>query len=378
MDSSTSNECTPETTYNVSLPLMVKFFLYDETERIVITIVNPIILAIGLIGNLAFLFVMARIPRMRTVTNIYLTNLAVADITFLSIAVLDKLGRYIVSPIAGDQYAIGQAGCRSIYTIMNAAYYASLYLITMVSLEKYYAICRPIQHRLIGSKERSYKFIIAGWIVAFAFSCALLPGFYYLKISCISWPRFGGDYSHLPNVLGICSVLDDWVISYVNGLQAGPFIIAMIVNTIMYIMIILKIRQQTQVKPGNGGNNTSRNLQRAKIRNQVTRMLVINGIIFFVCLAPFQLTSLTTVITRAIEKYLLDNEQYEMLFHVCRILTYINSAVNPYIYTLFNARYRQSFKEAFFGCCIKKPRRGFASERVLEDMTTVATTISKT
>ncbi|XP_072039820.1 neuropeptides capa receptor-like [Amphiura filiformis] len=366
MGSSTSNQCTPGYIYNITLPRMVDFFLYDETERIVITIVNPIIFSIGLIGNLAFLFVMFRIPRMRTVTNIYLTNLACADIIFLSIAILDKLSRYYISPIAGDQLCIGQAGCRSLYTVMNAAYYASLYLITMVALEKYYAICKPIQHRLFGSKERSYKFILAGWIGAFAFACALLPGYWELLVTCVTWPKFGGDFSHLPNVFALCASIDDWAIVYVNGLQAGPFIITLILNTIMYVLIIKKVRQQTQITPGNTTNN-SRDLRRTKIRNQVTIMLVINGVVFFVCLAPFQITSFTSIITRPIGKYLLTDAQYEMLLHVARIMTYINSAVNPYVYTISNARYRQAFKDAFLGCCMSKSRRQFANETMTEE-----------
>ncbi len=372
---SSGYQCDPEKTYNITLPRMVDFFLYDNTERIVITIINPIIFIIGLIGNLAFLFVMVRIPRMRTITNIYLANLALADIIFLSMAVLDKLARYFVSPISGDQLCIGEAGCRGIFTVMNASYFASLYLITMVALEKYYAICKPIQHRLFGSKERSYKFVGAGWIGAFAFSCVLMPGYMDLSVSCVTWPQFGGDFSHLPEAFGLCVARTDWAVTFVNCLQAGPFIITMILISIMYFLIIRKVRQQTQVVPGNSGNN-SRDLRRAKIRNQVTIMLVINSIVFFVCVAPFQLTSLATVISQSIEKYLLTNEQYAMMIHVCRILTYTNSAVNPYIYTIFNSRYRQAFQDAFCGCCIKSSQRQFDNDSLLDEGNTRVTMVT--
>ena len=64
---------------------------------------------------------------MKTITNVYLTNLAIADIGFLTTAVGDKLGRYLASPLAGDQSSIGKAGCLSLYTFMNACYFASLY-----------------------------------------------------------------------------------------------------------------------------------------------------------------------------------------------------------------------------------------------------------
>ena len=53
------------------------------------------------------------------------------------------------------------------------------------------------------------------------------------------------------------------------------------------------------------------------------------------------------MITGSINSYLLSFAQLETLLQVCRILTYINSAINPYVYNITNSLYRQCFREAF-------------------------------
>ena len=354
--SSSNTECVPEKTLNITSPDNVSKLLYKDAERIIITIVYPILLFIGLLGNTAFLYMMVRIHRMRTITNIYLMNLALADIGFLSMAVGEKLGRYLASPLDGDQYSIGLAGCLIIYTFTNTCYFASLYLITMVTVEKYYAICRPVKHRLIASINRSIKLAILGWIVAVCFACFIIPTYSNFETICLSWPP-NGQYDYLPGIYGACAAVDEWVINYGNGLQTVPFFLALIFNVLMYIRIIQTLTRRARILPaaissGMECKTTTTghvmNAERIKIRNQVTVMIVITGTAFFICLAPHQGASLTRMITGALETQLLTQQQLETLLYVGRVLTYLNSAINPYIYHITNSRYRQCFREAFW------------------------------
>ena len=340
--------CDAEETLNITNSSMVPQFLYGNSERIIITIINPIILFIGLLGNFSFLYVMFRIPRMKTITNVYLTNLTIADICFLTTAVGDKLGRYLASPLAGDQSSIGKAGCLSLYTFMNSCYFASLYLVTMVTLEKYYAICKPIEHRRIASFKRAGQLVIAGWIASISFACLLMPGYINFTTVCFSWPETYKE--ELPTLFGACAALDDWAIDYTNGLQSVPFFITLFINFFMYFNIIKSMTRRARVIPGKvrpSSTSTALNFQRLKFRNQVTKMIVIIGVIFFICLTPYHTSSLVLMITGSMNKYLLSFSQLETLLQVCRILTYINSAINPYVYNITNSLYRKCFREAF-------------------------------
>ena len=349
---------------NVTSPEAVPAYLYTNKDRVLIIIVYPIILAIGIIANVAFIAVMLRIPRMKTTVNLYLSNLAIADVSFLTFAVASKLRLYLSSPVNGDYYVIGRCGCMMSFTLVNASYFVSLFLITLITVEKYNAICKPILHLLNRSRKRSIRLILFGWLVALCFACVLIPAYTVFKTYCMIWPssRDSGDLSNLPDVIGLCRPIEEWTVTFYNAMQTIPFFVTFAVNLSLGYKIVRAIRLRARVIPGdshqstisaNGSNPSSRDprhAQRVKTQNQVTRMLIINGVVFFACLAPFQCLSFVSMITASIDgKYLLTDQQYESLSDACRILTYINSAINPYIYVVTNSRYRQAFKDTF--CC---------------------------
>ena len=342
----TIDGCLPEEEVDLS---WIPRLLYSNSERIIITIINPIIFVLGLIGNLGFIYVIVRIPRMRTITNVYLTNLAIADVCFLALAVSNKLGRYFISPISGDHYPIGQIGCIFIFTFMNACKFASLYLLTMVTLEKYYAICKPYQHHAkFGGTLRSVKLAILGWTLAFSFACILMPAYWDFQEICIRWPE--SDYPVIPEEFGFCVPVAEWAVHIANGVQTFPFFIALIANFAMYYFIIRAMRQKSRAVAPNTLNPNVSFLQRTKTRHQLTRMIVINGIIFFICLAPFECISFSLMISNWLGKNILTQSEFAVLVHVCRILTYINAAINSFVYGVTNERYRKSFMTSLGGC----------------------------
>ena len=66
---------------NVSAKDIATQFYYSQAEKLIILVLYPSLVAFGIVGNLAFLAVVVKIPSMRTITNAYLVNLAVCDIT---------------------------------------------------------------------------------------------------------------------------------------------------------------------------------------------------------------------------------------------------------------------------------------------------------
>ena len=168
-------------TINVTSPEAVPAYLYTNKDRVLTTIVYPIILTIGIIANVAFIAVMLRIPRMKTIVNLYLFNLAIADVSFLTFAVASKLRRILSSPVDGDYYVIGRSGCMTSYTFVNASYFVSLFLMTLITVEIYNAICKPILHLLNRCRERAIRLILIGWLVALCFACVLIPAYTVFK-----------------------------------------------------------------------------------------------------------------------------------------------------------------------------------------------------
>ncbi|XP_033631718.1 thyrotropin-releasing hormone receptor-like [Asterias rubens] len=356
-----ANSCTPNNTLDLSLyeDIANEFALYKTIDTVIIMIVNPCILAVGLLGNLGFLFVMARVRRMWTVTNIYLTNLAVADTSFLVIGVSEKIARYRASPLAANQAILGTMGCIVVYTLLDVAYFVGLCLVTLVTIEKYYAICRPIQHRLIAGKKRTIKLVSFVWGMAWVFGLGLLPCWSNFMGLCTIWPDTE-DFSRHPAVFGTCLPEASWLIDFHNGLQAVPFFVCLIINVTLYGLIIKSLHTRIGVVgTGTANDQTTaqknKKAERQRVRNQVTRMLIVNGVVFFTLMAPFQCSSFAFVIVNQTLNYVLTVEQVDKLLVVNRVLLYLNPAVNPYIYLMTNARIRRAYKQAFTFC--RKTRR---------------------
>ena len=71
--------------------------MYDSHETIQITVTMPI--AIGFVGNLGFLLVLFRMNHMRTLNNLYLGHLAVADLSFMSAMAVRYIWPFVNSPV---------------------------------------------------------------------------------------------------------------------------------------------------------------------------------------------------------------------------------------------------------------------------------------
>ena len=68
---------------NLSDPSSAVAYEYDRVDIALVTTVYPVTATIGLLTNLAFLVTVLRVKYMRTLTNVYLSSLAISDIMFL-------------------------------------------------------------------------------------------------------------------------------------------------------------------------------------------------------------------------------------------------------------------------------------------------------
>ena len=331
----------------------IETFLYSKTDKVMITIVFPLIVTLGFLANCAFLFTLIRVRQMRTITNFYLANLAFADLFFVIVTAVNYFYKYTWSPDfqRGVPWS-STAGCAAISSAVYTPYFASICLVTLVSLERFLAICFPLKHRMMNNKSRTVKMILATWLIALAFTTLVAPTYTKHEILCLLWPE---KWQHrLPTVINYCNAVTWHFLDISAILQFATFIIALILNTTLYALIIFRLSQRDV--SDNNNEKTGLKSQADKVRNAVARMLVINGIAFFLCLAPWQFYNMYYFVFRnCIGCRALDDNHVYILAWIGRCLNVLNSAINPIIYSATNARYRQAFITAI-GCTPKKRR----------------------
>ncbi|XP_022093792.1 somatostatin receptor type 5-like [Acanthaster planci] len=347
----TDGECAFMKFFNIT-PEIIGDFTYTTRQKALLLGVLPLLMVIGLLDNLAFVYVVLRIPEMKTVTNSYLLNLAIADVLYLTFSVGEKLIKYGLSPVSDDDGALGLGGCIVIYIISDLAYFAGLFFVTLVSFDRFLAVHSPMASGRKGGRNYTQIAIAGTWIVAAVLAAIMSPSYGALEEYCILWPD-EAPYNEWSHVAAECMAVEPWLMPFTQGLQTLPFFISFVVNVILYIFIIKGLDQSIERLRKHG-------LMKEKdinVRNQIARMLVVNGLVFFCCLAPFEIRSLLKMIDTLSggDKIVIPLETSITLDHIGRVMAYTNSAINPLIYTAMSSRYRQAFKQAF----LPKNRQGF-------------------
>ncbi|XP_033631311.1 type-1 angiotensin II receptor A-like [Asterias rubens] len=324
--------------------------LYTKFDDVVITVLMPIILLIGLLGNASFILMLYRVPKMRTVTNFYLANLAVSDSMFLAFGIISKIHEYWESSVSFHPAYHGLFSCFASNSVVSLSYFATLFILTLVSLEKYYGICRPIRHRLVSGWNRTVKLTVCAWLLSLLVAATGVPSYCTLNYYCFMWPP-GDLYVHLYDVYAYCGPVAYWADAYANTIQTIPFFTAFVLSATMYSLIVRRLSQRVDHPHGQQSDNNHQFSDRAvKIRNQVARMLVVNGTLFFLLLSPFEIFSLLLSYNHLLreDRKFINYSQKQTGLQICRVLSYVNSAINPYVYGMVNSRYRHAFKVTFF------------------------------
>ncbi|XP_071796292.1 neuromedin-U receptor 2-like [Asterias amurensis] len=294
-------------------------WIFDPVDSFIITVGVPIILGFGLLTNLLLLFVFLRSPRLRSETDVYLANLALSDVLFLMLFSGYDIWRFAFSQVSKHQPFGSTLGCVTFNFTLNTTLETSIALVTMVTFERYLALCHPIQHLKMRSRRRTYNMVAICWGIGIS-RCGSIPG-------------------------------AEWMQYISEPLLVIPWCIAMIGNVYMYARIIHVLNKRKDFNAD--CKNAKTNSKARHVRNQVAKMLVVNGVVFFLCQAPFTLLILTGVdnpISVLLGKY---------ADWIVQSPLRINTVVNPIIYCAFNAQYRAAFTEAFE--CVRRRGRHSAN-----------------
>ncbi|XP_070559820.1 neuromedin-U receptor 2-like [Ptychodera flava] len=301
-----------------------KHYMWDNKPLAppLLTLLWSTLMIVGVLGNLGFIYVRARVPYMRTLTNYYLVNLGIADTIYLLAQVPGEI-RNLYHDDANSLWAI-ESYCLVMNTISYPCQYASLFTITVIAFERYFAICQPFKMSgVYNTKSRALKFIALTWVMGILVS---LPFFF------------------------TCGPTTNALLSALLVVRLATFAPCMLIVAVLYILIGIQLNKRTS-KPG------GKDEQVRKERKQVVRMLVVTAAVFFICLTPYQVYALYMSFVVMKKAPIVPFNVGLMFFSVNKTLIFLNSAANPAIYNALSSKYRVAFKEAFgpLCFCLKSP-----------------------
>lgn len=114
------------------------------------------------------------------------------------------------------------------------------------------------------------------------------------------------------------------------------FVVPLLILMVLYTVIALHLMANPAISRGPANNLL-------KYRKQVVLMLGTVVLCFFLCLLPFRALTLWIIVVPQEMIINLGIEGYYSLLYFCRVMLYLNSAINPILYNLMSTKFREGF-----------------------------------
>lgn len=323
----------------------VKNLIFPKSWTWILIFIHSVVFIIGLIGNILVCVAVYRNHTMRTVTNYFIVNLAVADF----LVILLCLPPTVIWDVTLTWF-FGDFMCKTVYYLQNVSVAVSVLTLTFISIDRWYAICFPLKFKSTTGRAKTTIAII--WLLALLFDIPELmvyqtvPDRGYKNISTIYLTQCEPSWS--------LETDRNWTILKMILL----YVIPLIFMTVAYCQIIrvlwrsghvrqhaLDISDGRQMNTFAMNTNTSTESQ-LRSRRKAAKMLFAVVIMFAVCYFPVHLLCILRLTIS-----MKNTDTNKALFMFSHWLCYANSAVNPIIYNFMSGKFRKEFHRAFEHCC---------------------------
>ncbi|WAR10160.1 ANR-like protein [Mya arenaria] len=284
------------------------------------------ILCMALLGNLIVIVVLMYKKRKLSRMQMFIIHLAV----------LPQLVMDITFKFDGNNFL-----CKLVKYMQVGTMYSSTYVLIMTALDRYLAICHPLNSQ-IWTRKRVHVMAAIAWILSAIFTLPQLFIFSYKQ-------RFDGVYDCMDNfdLQKQFWTLQAYVTWIFISVYAVPFVILTICYTkichVVWVSVNAKethnaVHRKTQSRNGSSRYHTvetvtnprahSKKMSKSKIKTVKLTLTVV--ICFIVCWAPFFITQMWSAFDM--------NAPYftSHIMAIATLLASLNSCTNPWIYLAFS------------------------------------------
>nr|XP_053636422.1 tachykinin-like peptides receptor 99D isoform X1 [Cherax quadricarinatus] len=281
-------------------------------------------------GNLIVIWIVLADRRMRTVTNIFLVNLSVADAMVSTLNVV-----FNFTYMLNLHWRFGRIYCKISQFVSILSICASVFTLMAISFDRYIAIMHPLRPRM----GRKATILIVVWIWVSS-TCLSMPNMLFFTTAALplkdgssrvvcygAWPD--GDQGDSQSEYVHTVVL--MVLTYILPLLCMGFTYARIGMTLWGSRSI--------------GEQTPRQVESIRSKRKVVKMMIVVVTIFAICWLPYHVYFILSNLMPEIAH----TDYIQETFLAIYWLAMSNSMYNPMIYCWLNNRFRNGFKKVFSG-----------------------------
>uniref|UniRef100_A0A4W3JFJ2 Neurotensin receptor 1 n=1 Tax=Callorhinchus milii TaxID=7868 RepID=A0A4W3JFJ2_CALMI len=318
----------------------------DVYSKITVTLIYIGLFLIGSMGNFITMYTLVKkktLQNLQSTVHYHLANLAFSDLLILILSMPIELYNFIWFH---HPWAFGDTVCRGYYFLRDACTYATALNIASLSIERYMAICHPFKAKTIMSTSRTKKLISAIWVLSLVLATPML---------------FTMGEKHINNDVICTTIVEESTIKTVIQVNAFlsfvlPMVVISVLNTIIANQLIAMFKQAAQDSRvcTIGGQQTmlSISVEPSRIQSLQHGVKCVCACVFGLCVSVG--TEAKMLIYQSVTWSVEDLYNfYHYFYMVTNVLFYVSSTINPVLYNLVSANFRQNFLSILSYFCFR-------------------------
>ncbi|XP_070782581.1 urotensin-2 receptor [Enoplosus armatus] len=279
-----------------------------------------IMCAMGVAGNTYTLIITRSAALRRTGSMyVYIINLALADLLYLSTI------PFVVCTYFAHDWLFGATGCRILLSLDLLTMHASVFILVAMSLERYRAVASPFSAHRSSSRKRK---LVAGiiWGIAFVLT---LPMMVMIRLR-------EGKPTTAGLVKRIC--FPTWTPEAFKAYITVLFLTSVLVPGLVIVGLYVGLARRYWAAQASL-QGSSRSARRRGLKQKVVSMIFSIVVAYWACFLPFWGWQLAKLFSpESLRALSPAAHNYVNFFVTC--LTYGNSCINPFLYTLLTRNYK--------------------------------------
>ncbi|KAM9710569.1 trace amine-associated receptor 13c-like [Menidia menidia] len=288
---------------------------YSIGEVVLLQITLSFVSVLTVILNLLVIISISHYRQLHTPTNILLLSLAVSDCL---VGLLLLPGEIIRNT---DCWFLGDLACCIFVYMSYIITSASVGDMVLISIDRYVAICQPLHYQTRVTEKRVKVCVCLCWL------CSVLYNILFVKDNLTQLGKHN-------SCNGECAYFMDDITGTLDIFLT--FILPVTVITVLYLKVFVVAVSQARAMRSHVGAakvQLSDTIQSRKSELKAARTLGVLIIVFLICFCPYYSLSLVS------SDFL--NSSSSSFVHY---LFFVNSCLNPMIYTLFYPWFRKAVR----------------------------------
>lgn len=282
-----------------------------EASTAIGALILSLVFLLGVPGNLFIVWSILARTRKRSVTTILILNLACADGFLMALTI------FFIIYLAKQTWIFGSVMCKGIFYLCNANMYASIFLITLMSVHRMVAVLFPRKLHLITRKIVT-RVILGMWVLVMVIA---IPSLVFRELVIEPEDKNNTRIVCEPNHTLPTHVRFQYALETVSG-----FILPYAVIITSYVLILRRLKK-TKFQ--------------GKIRSEklILAIVITFGVFWF----PYHVINMVQVAAEWYNKNSSTREILDRIHQSSRAVTsafaFISSCANPVLYTFAGKSY---------------------------------------